>query len=533
MRTPNGNASSNSTTRLNIHITTKMAVDDFPSDDALLSKPNDNAKYESLTRTTATYTPIPTFTLPKGDQRHYQQQYADMYFARLAQLKPAVEQVAADAWSDLEIMGETPRRVDRVLDVRQGDLCWVVGTVYMEMPLKPNVLDDIGKEHWIAAPPPREKYVDDLGKEQVMLEDESGRLRLTGAVLWDVLMVTGAIIAAVGTENKDGEFEVIDVKVPDLPRQPQRWEREDAEDALKGKSITKSRPKGGKVAIVSGLSISGDEGDTLSLDLLVEWLLGESTGLDDQNDTSQISHLIIAGNALSDAAPIPSRAAVAAAAAKNKGQARKYGYDSSSYNSAPTDRLDTWLSTLLPSIPIILIPGEHDPTSTSLPQQPIHAAMFPQSRQYMPPPNPTIADQEIASLHCTTNPSTFSLQGLTFLATGGQPVNDVFRYISPAHTSRLELLEAMLRWRLVAPTAPDTLFCYPFSDGDAFVLKECPHVFLAGCQPGVEAGWVEGPRDEKVRVLSVPSYRDTGEVVVMDVEDLGVEVMKIGVFEEG
>jgi hypothetical protein len=36
--------------------------------------------------------------------------------------------------------------VDRVLDVRQGELCWVVGTVYMEMGLKPNILDDISKE---------------------------------------------------------------------------------------------------------------------------------------------------------------------------------------------------------------------------------------------------------------------------------------------------------------------------------------------------------------------------------------------------
>ena len=36
--------------------------------------------------------------------------------------------------------------VERVLDVRQGELCWVVGTVYMDMVLKPNVLDDIGKE---------------------------------------------------------------------------------------------------------------------------------------------------------------------------------------------------------------------------------------------------------------------------------------------------------------------------------------------------------------------------------------------------
>jgi DNA polymerase delta subunit 2 len=33
-----------------------------------------------------------------------------------------------------------------VLDVRQGELSWVVGTVYMDMPLKPNVLDDLSKE---------------------------------------------------------------------------------------------------------------------------------------------------------------------------------------------------------------------------------------------------------------------------------------------------------------------------------------------------------------------------------------------------
>ena len=38
------------------------------------------------------------------------------------------------------------RRVERVLDVRQGELCWVAGTVYMDMPLKPNILDDISKD---------------------------------------------------------------------------------------------------------------------------------------------------------------------------------------------------------------------------------------------------------------------------------------------------------------------------------------------------------------------------------------------------
>lgn len=36
--------------------------------------------------------------------------------------------------------------MDRVLDVRQGELSWVVGTIYMDMPMKPNVLDDLSKE---------------------------------------------------------------------------------------------------------------------------------------------------------------------------------------------------------------------------------------------------------------------------------------------------------------------------------------------------------------------------------------------------
>lgn len=38
------------------------------------------------------------------------------------------------------------RRVDRVLDVRQGELCWVAGTVYMHLPMKPNILDDLNQE---------------------------------------------------------------------------------------------------------------------------------------------------------------------------------------------------------------------------------------------------------------------------------------------------------------------------------------------------------------------------------------------------
>ena len=501
-----------------------MAIENGVSDDALLSKPSDT-EYSTLDRTPSSYNPLRSFVLPKGENRHYQQQYADMYFARLAQLKPAVEQIASDAWSDFEVAGETARRVDRVLDVRQGDLCWVIGTCYMEMPLKPNVLDDIGKEHWIAAPPPRVKYTDDE-KDQIMLEDESGRLRLTGGLLKETLLVTGAIVAVIGTENKDGDFEVLDLRVPDLPRQPQRWERDDGEAAVKGKSVTQSRPKGGKVAIVSGLGMGGEAGDTLPLDLLMEWLLGESTGLEDQDDAAAISRLIIAGNSLSHGSPILSREDVIAAAARNKGQ-RKYGYDSAAYNAAPTEHLDAWLATLLPSIPITLLPGESDPTSTALPQQPIHLAMFPHSRAYMEIPG----SQEVSWFDSTTNPFEFDLDGWRFLGTGGQTVDDVYKYVSGEE--RLEMMESMLRWRLTAPTAPDTLWCYPFQDGDAFVLRECPHVYFVGNQPNFETTVIEGPVGQMVRLVAVPKFRDAGEVVVLDMETLVPEVVKFEVFEGG
>jgi hypothetical protein len=65
---------------------------------------------------------------------------------RLTKIKPAVEEIAIAAWEGTILGGETATKVDRVLDVRQGQLCWVAGTVYMDMPLKPSVLEDVSKD---------------------------------------------------------------------------------------------------------------------------------------------------------------------------------------------------------------------------------------------------------------------------------------------------------------------------------------------------------------------------------------------------
>jgi DNA polymerase delta subunit 2 len=95
-------------------------------------------------RTPSQYHPLNTFALEHN--RSYKQQYADIYYLRLTKIKPAVEAIASETWDGTVIGGEAVKKVDRVLDVRQGELCWVTGTVYMEMPLKPSILEDVSKD---------------------------------------------------------------------------------------------------------------------------------------------------------------------------------------------------------------------------------------------------------------------------------------------------------------------------------------------------------------------------------------------------
>ncbi|KAI0550854.1 DNA polymerase alpha/epsilon subunit B-domain-containing protein [Xylaria curta] len=495
----------------------------------LLRKPTGKAE-EELERTASEYKPLHTFKLDK--EKSYKQQFADMYFLRLTRIKPAVEQRASEAWRRTIIGDEPAKKVERVLDIRQGELCWVSGTVYMEMALKPNILDDVSKDRWISAPISNNKYYADDGSDSVTLEDESGRIRLVGNLLRDVVLVTGCIVAVMGTENINGELEVLDLKFPDMPPQPERW-AVSKPTTTNGKSqpkkpkdedeeMTDAQPKGsgGKIAIVSGLGFAGqDASHAIELDLLLEYLLGEALDPTAQRELSQISRLIIAGNSISleeqragDEEP---------SADKRTDQQKKYGYDSSSYNALPSQLLDEFLSALLPTIPITLLPGAHDPANSSYPQQPIHPAMFPLSRAYAAAPGST----DSGWLDTVTNPWEGEIDGWRVLGTGGQNVDDIFKYVG-SH-DRLGMMEAMCRWRCCAPTAPDTLWSYPFQDDDPFVMHTCPHLYFVGNQPEFGTKAIQGEDGQTVRLIAVPSFSATKEIVLVDSETLDVSTVKI------
>ncbi|KAK9444461.1 DNA polymerase delta subunit 2 [Metarhizium brunneum] len=495
----------------------------------LIPKTTSDAATPTPNRVADSYNPLHAFDLDK--QRSYKQQYGDMYFLRLTKIKPAVEEVASAAWEGTMIGGEEVKRVERVLDVRQGELCWVAGTVYMEMSLKPNILEDVSKDRWISAPiPTQQTYFSPDGSDQIMLEDDSGRIRLVGDLLQSVPLVTGCIIAVMGTENSSGEFEVIDTKFPDLPDQPERWAlskpssstnghgkrrqiiKEEDED-VEMTDASQSTPSK-KIAIVSGLSFSStDASHAVELNLLQEYLLGLALTSSDQEEVASISRLIIAGNSISTTADRKEEETL------KKGH-KKYGYDASSYNALPAQLFDEFADALLPSIPITLLPGAQDPANASYPQQPIHMAMFPRARAYGPEPT---KPKEPGWFDAVTNPWEGELEGWRVLGTGGQNVDDVFKYVDS--DDRLGMMEAMCRWRCCAPTAPDTLWSYPFQEDDPFVMKTCPHLYFVGCQPEFSTRTISGPHGQSVRLITVPSFAETKELVLVDMETLEVSLV--------
>ncbi|KAF3924620.1 hypothetical protein AA313_de0202330 [Arthrobotrys entomopaga] len=379
-----------------------------------------------------------------------------------------------------------------------GELCWVAGTIYMDMPLKPNVLEDISKDHSISVPPPRQKYRD-FEKDQIMIEDESGRLRLVGNMIMQQGLVTGCIIAVMGTETASGEFEVVDIILPELPPQPER-------------PMPKTKPEKKRyIALASGLNITGNLHESMETHLMVEYLLGEAGGSDDQSKSSSISRLILAGNSLSE---LSAQAADEAAdtGASSRVKSKKFGYDAMVFNSKPTTILDTLLADLCTSISVTLMPGENDPANASLPQQRMHPTMFPNTKYYTG-----------STFIPSTNPALCEIDGVKFLGTSGQTIDDIFKYVDG--DDRLEMMEKTLRWRHIAPTAPDTLWCYPFQDVDQFIIDVCPHVYFVGNQPEFGTRLVAGANDQLVRLITIPKFSETGELVLVDLDSLECELI--------
>ncbi|EEB91211.1 hypothetical protein MPER_10466 [Moniliophthora perniciosa FA553] len=213
-----------------------------------------------------------------GKKRAMLIHYSNIYFARLRHLRDLVEERARKRWKDLD-------------EVLKSQLCYIVGTVYMEMPLKPNVMEDIARDRSIPSLPPPSKLWSP--EDKVMLEDESGRIRLVGDCVKKAKLVTGVILGALGMETPNGEFEVVDICYPGMAPNP-------TEES--GNKMNIDGETDEWIAVVSGLDVGSSSSSDARIHMLIEYLTGEECDTKYGVSPSQISRIIIAGNSVT---PIP------------------------------------------------------------------------------------------------------------------------------------------------------------------------------------------------------------------------------------
>lgn len=390
-------------------------------------------------------------------------QYANIYFARLAKLRPAVLEQVRSQWglSDADV----GTKLFKTLDVpEEADDCIVLGTLYSEMKLKPNVLEEYTRDPLAPAAPILAKYCGP--DDTLIIEDETGRLVLSGALLGEQRLVTGVVLAARGRLDASSAFVVSALCVAGVPPQPPLPPSVALADAAAEPLASDQY-----LALVSGLhvGVDGDGEHLLALQLLCDYLaahVGDGAELGLQQ---RIARLVVCGESLPDTdagkpplggealKPMRARAQKSLAASLQTLETVLLPVAASlpvdlmcTPRRAARDKARREAALLSASAPCHLLtparpdrsspkspatrarrPGATDPSNLNLPQQPFHRCLLPLLARH-------------AQFTSTPNPHAFRIGGLLALGTSGQPVTDAHKYHAQADS--LDTLEQMLRW---------------------------------------------------------------------------------------
>lgn len=179
-------------------------------------------------------------------------------------------------------------------------------------------------------------------------------------------------------------------------------------------------------------------------------------------------------------------------------------------------------------MPIHILPGPGDPTGTMMPQQPFPRGIFGD------------ASTRFSTFHLESNPAYINIASTSqpsckrhILVNSGQPLDDMFKYLPTPPVTRLSVLESTLRWRHMAPTAPDTLWCHPYFVADPFVIRETPHLYVVGGQPEFGTNLITDEtqigRRIKSRIVLVPNFAKSGMLVAVNAKTLEVRCVNFAV----
>jgi DNA polymerase delta subunit 2 len=399
----------------------------------------------------------------EADGAHpYMKQYAHVYYQRLCMLRPRCwKSVEEDADKSGEAL-----RVDRILELMEGKLSVVVGTLVREP----------GDEKTTLHPDSQCRAGDSL-----FLEDESGRVKLR--VDQKHFYPTGIVLAVRGTVGNDGVLVVTKLYSPALP---------DYSVALPTSEATNDADSTPHLLILSGLHCGDPNVSSLPRELLISFLEGRF-GVD---KAMNVSRIILAGG-LTSPDPI-----------------------------AVKDLDSFCLSLASTGIPLDVFPGRDDPTTANWPQRPIHRSLLQKTDKNLGKllfrtPNPYAATHDGMYVIGTDGTNVKDLcQFVLKEETDSMSDDDGLRYTCISH---LEALGQTLEWCHICPTGPDSVPTAPHATQDPMVLNEiCPSIYFCG---NVDK-FATKLYNDKTRLICVPKFSENGEAVLVNLETLAVELLR-------
>lgn len=361
----------------------------------------------------------------------------------------------------------------------------MVGTLFKDMKLKPNILNEFTNERSVGVGPPRtmDNYCSE--DDSVVLEDMSGRVTLDIHAALTANVVTGVVAGVVGEVAPSGELRVHTLHFLGMAPHPTPHPGGQAVLAPLGAAAPPASAPDTFTLLTSGLHCGGAS-DPLPLQLLTDFIRGSVGGVGDRCGSARISRVVVAGGLVAPRAGTAADEFLCAKAVPSDMQAAL---------AAPLAEADMLLASWAACVALDIMPGQGDPANVTLPQQPLHPVLLPMACRS-------------STVTCAPNPLDQEVDGLRMAGTAGQTVDNVMAYTTsyvplacveregcaaleapplPAHdpVARTSTLANMLYWRHLAPTAPDTLAAYPFFNTDPFVVThlDAPHVLFAGNQP--------------------------------------------------
>lgn len=431
------------------------------------------------------------FSQPTKD---FSKQFYHVYLCRLKELKKLIIPRAKKLWGDdVKIVSLAE------LENYDNEKCIIIGTLFKHQIWKPSILRELSEET-TDLQENHENYCSD--KDTAYLEDEMLRIKIIGDNVDLTKIVTGVVCGLIGKKLDDGTFKVEDWCFPGCPT------KKLTPTLTTSASSSSTTISDGKLLLLSGLDLANKTNNTMSLELLIEWITGMAGSINTQKEVSSIVNILIAGNSVKSTSFHHDNIQGLMNSKTLKTQ------DTQEISTA-IKKLDNILNELLKYSSVILMPGEHDPTNLMLPQKPIHRFMLKNSYKY-------------DNYKGVTNPWIGNIGNRIISGTSGQPIDDIIKVTGNNNISTIEWMEKTLEWCQFCPTAPDTLPSYPYNGNDLFIMQECPDIYFVGNADKFDTKLWKGEDGQMVRIICIPKFSTTNSAVLIDLKSLEVTPMYFG-----